>query len=196
MRNLNKLGLLLAFALSTTGCFVAADPGPYSGPSGGGGGTGPTQPSPALDAPRPLGLAQLVGYRVEANASAELPAGDLGFVITANGQGGYRVTWSDTYGSAANFTGYLTTDGYFDASQVRGYSGAEQIQMSADAGTVTFSSTPGSYVDGVDVVSSTDPIYLDLRVDGSRTGFGIYFTGAESGAQLSSAYNPVAFTSP
>jgi hypothetical protein len=190
MRNLNKLGLLLTFALSTTGCFVAADPAPYSPPPT------TTGPAPALDAPRPLGLAHLAGYRVEPNASAELPAGDLGFVITANGQGGYRVTWSDTYGSAAGFTAYLTTDGYFDASQVRGYSGAEDIQMSADAGTVTVSSTPGSYVDGIDVVSSTDPIYLDLRVDGARTGFGIYFTGAESGAQLSSDYNPVAFTSP
>jgi hypothetical protein len=46
------------------------------------------------------------------------------------------------------------------------------------------------------VVSSTDPIYLYLRVDNAQTGFGIYFTGAESGAQLSSDYNPVAFTSP
>ena len=193
MRNLNKVGLFVVFALSTAGCFVAADPGPYSpGPSGG---TGPTHPAPALDAARPLGAAQLLGYRVQSNASAELPAGDLGFIVTANGQGGYRITWSDTYGSAASFTGYITTDGYFDASQVRGYSGAEDIQIAADAGTVTFSSTPGSYVDGVDVVSSTDPIYVDLRVDGSRSGFGIYFTGAESGAQLAADYNPVAFTS-
>ncbi len=191
MRNLTKLAVLLTFAVSTTGCFVAADPGPHSpGP------TGPTHPAPALDAPRPLGAAQLVGYRVESNASAELPAGDLGFVITANGQGGYRVTWSDTYGSAASFTGSVTTDGYFDSSQVHGYSGAEDIQVSADEGTISFSSVPGSYVDGVDLVSSTDPIYLDLRVDGEHTGFGIYFTGAESGAQLSSDYNPVAFTSP
>jgi hypothetical protein len=194
MRNLTKLSLLLAFALNATGCFVAADPGPE--PYHGGGGSPPPQPTPALDAARPLGTAQLLGYRVEAGAAAELPAGDLGFVITANGQGGYRVTWSDTYGSAANFTGYITTDGYFDASQVRGYSGAEDIQLSADAGTITVSSTPGSYVDGVDLVSSTDPIYLDLRVDGARSGFGIYFTGGESGAQLTSDYNPVAFTSP
>jgi len=193
MRNLTKLSLLAVFALNAAGCFVAADPGPapYHG-----GNPAPPPPAPALDAARPLGQAQLLGDRVEANASAELPAGDLGFVITANGNGGYRVTWSDTYGSAANFTGSITTDGYFDASQVRGYSGAEDIQLSADAGTVTFSSVPGSYVDGVDVVSSTDPIYLDLRVDGARSGFGIYFTGAESGAQLTSDYDPVAFTSP
>jgi hypothetical protein len=136
----------------------------------------------------------MYGYRVLSNASAELPAGDLGFVVTANGQGGYRVTWSDTYGSAANFQGVITTDGYFDASQVRGYSGAESIQISPDRGSITFASTPTSYVDGVDLVSSTDPIYLDLFVDGARTGFGIYFTGADSGATIAAAYNPVAFT--
>ena len=191
MRNFAKLGLVLACAFSATGCIVAGDPGPYHG-----GGGNPPPPAPALDAARPLGAQGMLGYRVAANAAAELPAGDLGFVITANGQGGYRVTWSDTYGSAAAFTGYITTDGYFDASQVRGYSGAEDIQMSADGSTITFGSSPGSYVDGVDLVSSTDPIYLDLRVDNAQTGFGIYFTGAESGAQLSSDYNPVAFTSP
>jgi len=191
MRNLTKMSLVLAVALNATGCFVAADPGPS--PYHGGG--NPPPPAPALDAARPLGQAQLLGYRVAAGASAELPAGDLGFVITANGNGGYRVTWSDTYGSAAGFSGSITTDGYFDVSQVRGYSGAEDIQISADQGVITFSSTPGSYVDGVDLVSSTDPIYLDLSVDGSRSGFGIYFTGAESGAQLASDYNPVAFTS-
>jgi len=193
MRNLTSLGLLLVVALPATGCIVAGEP--YHGGGGGGGHPAPA-PTPALDAARPLGAAQLMGYRVESGASAELPAGDLGFVITANGQGGYRVTWSDTYGSAAAFTGYITTDGVFDPYQVRGYSGAENIEISGDQGMITFGSTPGSYVDGVDLVSSTDPIYLDLRVDGERAGFGIYFTGAESGAQLSSDYNPVAFTSP
>ncbi len=194
MRNLHKLGLALAVAFSATGCVVAPDPGP----SPGGGNPPPPAPAPApaLDAARPLGVQQMLGYRVQANASSELPAGDLGFVVTANGAGGYRVTWSDTYGSAASFTGTITTDGYFDPAQLHGYSGAENIALSADEGTITFSSTPGSYVDGVDLVSSTDPIYLDLQVDGARSGFGIYFTGAESGALLTSDYNPVAFTSP
>jgi hypothetical protein len=192
MRTLCQLGLVAAFALTTSGCFVAADPPPYQG----GGGGNPPPSSPALDAARPLGLAQLYGYPVAAGAAAELPAGDLGFVITANGQGGYRLTWSDTYGSAASFSGSISTDGYFDPAQVRGYSGAENISLSADSSTISFESAPGSYVDGVDLVSSSDPIYLDLSVDGSRSGFGIYFTGGESGAQLSSDYNPVAFTSP
>ena len=189
MRNLHKLGLLLSLGFVATGCIVGGDPGPYHGNDG-------APPPPALDAARPLGAQQMLGYRVAANSSAELPAGDLGFVITANGAGGYRVTWSDTYGSAATFSGTITTDGYFDPSQLSGYSGAESIELSPDDATITFASAPGSYVDGVDLVSSTDPIYLDLRVDGDPNGFGIYFTGAESGALLTSDYNPVAFTSP
>jgi hypothetical protein len=190
MRTLSKLGIVLTFGLVASGCVVAPDP--YYDPS-----PGPApapHPAPQLDAPRPLGDQAMYGYRVQSNASAELPAGDLGFVVTANGQGGYRVTWSDTYGSSAYFQGVITTDGYFDVHQVRGYSGAEDIQIAGDARSITFASTPGSYVDGVDLVSSTDPIYLDLFVDGSRSSFGIYFTGADSGATISSAYNPVAFT--
>jgi hypothetical protein len=189
MRSLNRLGVLVVLGVMASGCIVADGGGHHGG--GGGGGTGPV-----LDAPRPLGLAQVLGYRVAANSSAVLPSGDLGYVITADGVGGYRVVWSDTYGSAAVFSGSITTDGSFDFSQLRGYSGAEDITLSADGGTITFSSVPGANLDGVDLVSSTDPIYVDLRVDGARSGFGIYFTGGESFAQLSSDYNPVAFTSP
>src|SRR5256885_5860502 len=173
MRHLSKIAMVLTFGLTAAGCFVAADPGPYNGPSHGGGGGG--APAPALDAPVALGLRGMAGYHVSAGSASELPDGDLGFVITANGQGGYRVTWSDTYGSAAHFSGSITTDGYFDRSQVAGYSGAEYLTLSDDDRVITFDSTPGSYVDGVDLVSSTDPIYLDLTVDGSRSGFGVYF---------------------
>jgi hypothetical protein len=198
MRNLTKLGLLLSFGLIATGCIVAPSPAPapQPAPAPSPGPAPAPAPTPQLDAPRPLGLQSMLGYRVAAGASAELPAGDIGFVVTANGQGGYRLTWSDTYGSAANFQGLITTDGQFDPSQVRGYSGAEALTIGADYRSISFSSTPGAAVDGVDLVSSTDPIYFDLYVDGARTGFSIYFTGAETGTLVSSAYNPVAFTSP
>lgn len=181
---LTGLGLVLAAGLLATGCVVHEVDG---GHHGGG---------PVLDAPRALGAQQMIGYRVSAGAASELPAGDIGYVMTANGQGGYRLTWSDTLGSAAVFSGSITTDGVFDANQLQGFSGAEDITLSADQGTITFSSAPGANLDGVDLVSSTDPIYVDMKVDGSRGGFGIYFTGAESGALLTSDYDPVAFTSP
>jgi hypothetical protein len=155
-----------------------------------------TTPAPALDAPRPLGALGMLGYHVAANASVEMPAGDLGFLITANGQGGYLVTWTDTVGSPAHFSGTITTDGQFDPNQLTRYSGYENATLSSDLKTITFDSTPGTVVDGISMVPSTDPIYLDAYVDGVHTGFDILFTGADSGARLDSAYDPVAFTSP
>ena len=187
MTCVNRIALLLLAGVAATGC-VVEEPGPHGG-GGGGGGT-------VLDAPRPLGAAGLYGYRVAANASAVLPADARGFVVTANGAGGYRVSWSDVDDTTGSlFSGSITTDGAFDPAQLQGLSGAEDITL-GDDGSITFSSTPGTHLDGVDLVSSTDPIYLDARIDGTRDGFLIYFTGAESGAQLASDYDPVAFTSP
>jgi hypothetical protein len=143
-----------------------------------------------------MGLQGMLGYHVRAGAAAALPDGDLGYVVTANGQGGYRVTWTDTWGSAARFSGTITTDGYFDPSQLQHFSGGEHLYLSDDLRTVYFDSVPGTVLDGVDVVSSTDPIYLDAAVDGSRSGFGLYFTGADTGQVLAAQYNPLAFTSP
>jgi hypothetical protein len=188
---------LLSFIAS--GCFV--DPGPGPDPHGGGGsygggntGGGSGRPSPVPDAPDYLGLQAMLGYHVAAGASAAIPDGDLGYIVTANGQGGYRVSWTDTWNSAARFSGAISTDGYFlQYSQLSGY---ENVSTSADGRTLYFDSVPGSVLDGLDVVSSTDPIYVDASVDGSRSGFGIYFTGADSGRSLSSAYDPVSFTSP
>jgi hypothetical protein len=142
-----------------------------------------------------LGPQQYPGYRVLAGASSAIPGGDLGYIVTANGSGGFRITWTDTLGSAAGFSGTITTDGTFDQTQTRGFSGAESLSYLA-ANQLAFSSTPGANVDGVDVVASTDPIYLDAAIDGSDAGVHIYFTGAQTGLVVASGYDPVAFTSP
>src|SRR5260370_24899385 len=52
-----------------------------------------------------IGKQGVPGYRVLAGGGAEIPAGDLRYVVTANGQGGYRIAWTDTLGSAAHFQG-------------------------------------------------------------------------------------------
>lgn len=194
MRHLSKIAMVVLVGAAASGCIVTTDPAPAPGP-GPAPAPAPT-PAPALDAPQAMGFQRMLGYHVMANASSTLPSGDLGFVITANGNGGYRITWSDTLGSAAHFSGVATTDGSFDPSQVRYYSGYETIGISSDARTVTFESTPGQNVDGVDLVSTTDPIYLDVAVDRAHAGFSIYFTGAQTGSLISSSYDPVAFTSP
>jgi hypothetical protein len=183
--------LVLACVGSFGGC-VVYDPGPGPGPSG------PTAPPRADLAGEPtasLGPTAYPGYRVLANGSASIPGGDIGFLVTANGQGGYRVAWTDTLNSPAHFTGTITVDGEFDTRQTNGLSGAESLTYAAP-NQLAFDSVPGSNLDGVDLVSSTDPIYLDAMIDDSHVGVNIYFTGAQTGLLVNSAYDPVAFTSP
>jgi hypothetical protein len=187
------LGALLLATLSSGGCIVV-DHSP--------GGGGPVNPGPtpprADQAGEPtlsLGPQAYPGYRVLAGASSSIPSGDLGFLVTANGQGGYRLVWTDTLGSPSQFHGTVTTDGTFDMRQTQGFSGHEQLTYSG-VNQIAFSSVPGSAIDGIDLVSSTDPIYVDAMIDGTHSGVALYFTGASTGALVNSAYDPVAFSSP
>ena len=141
-----------------------------------------------------LGAQAMLGYHLRAGAASEVPANEIGFVVTANGLGGYRIAWVAVDGSASVFSGTATSDGTIDATSVAPLSGRENVQLSLDHRALTFSSVPGSAADGVDFVPSSDPIYVDLRIDGAPAT--IFFTGADTSRLRSSAYNPVAFTSP
>jgi hypothetical protein len=141
-----------------------------------------------------LGNRGLTGYHVRAGADTAIPDGDIGYLITANGQGGYRLTFIDTAGSAAVFQGTITTDNAFDPNGTQKFSGAEDVTFTA-GDRIDFSGVPGASIEGVDF-SSPDPIYIDVTVDGSHQGFGIFFTGARSGLVQEASFDPVAFTSP
>ncbi len=184
--------LVLVASLSLGGCVVVD---PNGGPDPGPGVTAPPRADLAGEPTLSLGPTAYPGYRVLAGGSASIPGGDIGYLVTANGQGGYRVVWTDTLNSPARFSGTITVDGSFDQRQTRGFSGAESISFLA-ANQLAFDSIPGSNVDGVDLVSTTDPIYLDGQIDGSHVGVNIYFTGASTATLVNSAYDPVAFTSP
>jgi hypothetical protein len=184
--------LILVSALSLGGCIVV-DPTPDPGP--GPGTTAPPRADLAGEPTLSLGPSAYPGYRVLANSSASIPGGDLGYLVTANGQGGYRVVWTDTLNSSARFSGTITVDGTFDSRQTQGFSGAENLTYLA-SNQISFDSVPGANVDGIDLVSSSDPIYLDGQIDGSHVGVNIYFTGAHTASLVNSAYDPVAFTSP
>jgi hypothetical protein len=149
---------------------------------------------PPPDSAVPLGPRAELGYHLRAGAASEVPGNAAGFVVTANGQGGYRIAWVAFDGQASTFSGSVTSDGTFDPTSVVGYSGREQINLQADGSEIDFSSVPGGSPDGVDFVPSTDPIYVDLRVDGAPGQ--IYFTGAATSRLYVSDLNPVAFTSP
>jgi hypothetical protein len=142
-----------------------------------------------------LGQRGLGGYRILAGANTIIPAGDIGYGVTANGQGGYSLVWIDTNGSPATFQGTITTDVGFDPNNTVAHTGAESVQFTA-ANRIDFTGVPGASLEGVDFITNSEPVYFDLLVDGGRAGFGIYFTGAGSGAVIDSLVNPVAFTSP
>lgn len=174
MRN---LVLCFVSGVLLSGCIVehshGPGPGPVVIPQAGGNGT----------------------YHVLAGGSAEIPGGDLGYVVTANGQGGYRVAYTDTLGSSSEFSGHVTTDGTFDTTQLAPLSANTSVTQTA-SNRIDFTSIPGAGLDGFDLVSSTDPIYLDVRVNGFETGFDILFAEAPDGAVVTSSFNPAAFTSP
>ena len=149
---------------------------------------------PPPDSAEPLGPRALLGYHVRAGAASEVPGDQLGFVVTANGLGGYRIAWVALDGSTSTFSGSVQTDGTIDPSSVMPLSGRETITVAADGSEIDFSSVPQSSPDGVDFVPSTDPIYVDLRIDGAPAP--VFFTGADTSRLRQSDYDPVAFTSP
>jgi len=141
-----------------------------------------------------LGAAAVPGYHVRQNAGTEIPAGDIGYLVTANGRGGFTVAFVDTAGSPARFTGSISTDQSFDPNQTFKLNGAESV-IATSANRIDFSGVPGATVEGVTLVAQSDPIYLDAQIEGSRQ-VAIFFTGAHSGVVETSFYNPAAFTSP
>ncbi|MCU1280923.1 MAG: hypothetical protein JWM53_4469 [bacterium] len=148
----------------------------------------------SADSPVPLGARGELGYHVRAGAASEVPGDEVGFVVTANGQGGYRLAWVAVDGSLSSFSGTASSDGVIDPASIAPFSGRENIQLSRDGRTLDFSSVPSGAADGLDFVPSADPIYVDLRIDGAAAQ--IFFTGADTSRLYLSQYNPVAFTSP
>jgi hypothetical protein len=146
------------------------------------------------DSPVHLGALGEPGYHVRAGAASEVPGDEVGFVVTANGEGGYRIAWVAVDGSVSTFSGSVSSDGVIDPASIVPFSGREDISLSGDHRTIDFSSVPSSAADGLDFVPSADPIYVDLRIDGAAAQ--IFFTGADTSRLYLSQYNPVAFTSP
>jgi hypothetical protein len=125
---------------------------------------------------------------VLANASIAVPAGQVGFAVTADGQGGYRVTWVDTAGANRRYHGSIFDDGTFSQITSIGMQYA-----SANGGRLDFESAPGAGQEGyVDFVSSVDPIVVDALVGAS--GGAIFFV---DGSGLTRAVaTPATLTSP
>jgi len=134
-------------------------------------------------------------FHVLVNANSPvIPAGDGAYAVTSNGNGTYRLAWTDNTGLSSCFSGRITGIDNFNASQVTGLSGLETISLIAP-NQIGFASIPGSTVDGVDFFAQQDPIYVDVYDDNSQS-VNIYYTDGTTTLPMTTGANPAAFLSP
>src|SRR5688572_20579713 len=142
------------------------------------------QDPPAGDGTVPLGTQQLSGYRID--VSATLLLSEVGFGVTTTGGGKYRLLWLGTQNDVLE--GKLTTDGQFDPTGTSPLGGKELVANQPDR--IEFRLNPTAEQNGLDLVTSGGPIYLDLTRNADRTSASLRFV-RDSREQLS-AHNPVA----
>ena len=167
----------LLIALLLTGCTVNgnnAQPPPCTAPTGMQPDTSPTV------------------LRVSAGSPASVPTGSDGYVISANGAGGYTLFWIDAANSPRCYSGTITVTGQIDASQTHPHGNSAPSLVLVD-NQIAFASVPQGVGDGVDFVSSSEPIYITALVD-SQHAPDIFFEEPTLGSATTAS--PAAFTSP
>jgi hypothetical protein len=133
-------------------------------------------------------------YVVAPDVGTVIPGGAIGYSITTNSGGGFKVAWTDTNGSAAHFHGSLFTNGTF-GSNVVGTGTAYATLVGSNR--IDFDSTPGAGLDSVECAPTVEPLIVDLLVDNGYSGFEIFFTDATTGLVSSTGgVNPAAFQIP
>ncbi len=133
-------------------------------------------------------------YHVSANDTTTVPVGDAAYIITSNGVGSYRLSWTDTTGAATCFNGLITAIGPSELSGAAGVSGHEAVERRRADQQIAFASIPGATYDGVIFAAAHDPVYLDLYRNG--VGSVVYFVDGVSRLATSSATNIAAIKSP
>jgi hypothetical protein len=132
-------------------------------------------------------------FHVAANDAPGLPSGANAYAIVANGLGGYTLSWSASSGSSPRFHGSLFTSGSFD--QV-GTSGTSYVHSLEQQSRLDFDSN-GSRVGSIDLISSADPVVVDLLVNGQYAGFTIGFIDSKTGhSATTGGIDPAGFASP
>jgi hypothetical protein len=139
---------------------------------------------PAGDGAVPLGTQQLSGYRID--VSATLVLSQVGFGVTTTGGGKYRLLWLGTQDDVLG--GKLTTDGQFDPTGTSPLGGKELVANQPDR--IEFRLNPTAEQNGLDLVTSGGPIYVDLSRNADRATASLRFV--REGREQLSAHNPVA----
>lgn len=154
---------LLAFALGTLGCGGSSTSG---------------------DGAITLGAKQLPGYQIDFGATLTLE--QSGFGVTSASSGRYRLLWVGTASDVLQ--GQVTTDGMFDPTATSPLGGKELVTNNPQL--ISFHLNPSAATNGLDLVTSGGPIYLDLTRNADHALASISFV--RQGARELSAHNPVA----
>jgi hypothetical protein len=131
-----------------------------------------------------MGQQQLPGYRIDVTPTLSLDA--EGFGVTATNVGHFRIVWVGATSDVLE--GTLTTDGDFDPPSTSPLGGKELIAN--QAGMIQFKLSPTADLNGLDFVTSSGPVYLDLVRNADRAATEIAFL--RQGERRLSAHNPVA----
>lgn len=134
-------------------------------------------------------------YHISAGQTTSVPAGEAAFLISSNGTGGYRLSWTDTLGAATCFSGLITGNGAGELSGVQGLTGHEALERRRADQQVAFASVPGASYDGVDVQNAHDPLYLDLYINGTSSA-GVYYVDGVTRLSSRSVSNLAAIRCP
>jgi len=134
------------------------------------------------------------------------PGTQAGFGITANTGASYRIVWtgdSNASGTYHEFTGTVWTDGMF-TNFVPGCNSAfcpleandfvsAVTPVSPSGQVITFDTFATDGLDGFDFVSTSEPVYFDLRIDGAYVETLVFFSSG--GAASNPAMIPFALQS-
>jgi hypothetical protein len=143
-----------------------------------------------------LGAKQMPGYYVTSHDQPGFSSTFYGFMVGADAANHYSIAWIDSPGGSDWFSGTVMTDGTFDPNSTFAHTGAEAVTFDAP-NQITFASQPGRSLHGIDLVTSTNIIYLDARINKSHVGANVEFIALTSSCvpiTWNTTVNPVAFT--
>jgi len=149
----------------------------------------------ATDLSGKLGAQQIDGYHIGVRGLGFTDlAGEMSFWIESFGGHDWTLGWADrTGGPSLQLDVTITSDGVFDTAH--SVVNDPIVDLRSSATELSFSTTSQSKTTQLEILSSADPIYVDIRVNGARSGFFFHLVDADD-QPFDSAFDPVALVAP
>ena len=118
----------------------------------------------------------MVGCRIAQGEQPRLDGKLTGFLVSSDKPNHFSVGWIDSLDSHSAFAGTISVDGTIDSRATHGHTGTEMVRFDG-ANQISFQSVPGNTLDGVDLTTTSDTIYLDGYLNGSRLATAVRLVG-------------------